>query len=148
MLFFCLFSNFCTKFKRSLKLLRLSPLFVSAQPIQYLLNPERCMRNSRNISSEGEGTLPSLLSSMIVTCSKFRTSSVRRLWNLKLKSIVRRSVLSKFTRVILLKRFYITGRISSSVYHACLPRKGTTRSCSRCKLSTACTSIRFLLVRL
>ena len=138
MLLFCMFSNFCINLKRSLKLLRLRFLLVRAQPMQYLLKPERLMRNLRKISSEGEKTLPSLLSSMIVTCSNFRLSSVRKLWNLRLKSIVRRSVFPKFTSVILLKRFSITGRISSSVYHAHLARKGTTCDRESFQQNNAC----------
>jgi hypothetical protein len=91
--FYNLFSIFDIIVKRSLKLLRLSDVFVSALPMQYLLNPERLIRKSLRIFMAGEGTLPSRFNSMMATLSSLSRPSLFKWWNFKLKSIVSLSVL-------------------------------------------------------
>ena len=78
----------------SLKLFLLRFLFVRALPMQYLLNPERFILRSRIMASAGEGTLPSRFNSIIATRLSSSLPSVAKLWNLKSKSMVRRSVFS------------------------------------------------------
>ena len=75
---FYLFSILEIIINRSLKLLRLSELFVKALPMQYLLNPERFMRNSLKMSRAGDGTLPSRFNSMMAVLSSLSRPSLFR----------------------------------------------------------------------
>ena len=86
-------------------LLQWSSWLVNADPMTYLEKPWGLILKSRNILRMGEGTNPSRFSSMITISFIKRMFSVETLWNLRFVSMVRRSVLPLFTKVMRSNRF-------------------------------------------